>query len=111
MRALQLGEVANRNTSYNLSAGSWIIVHSLESAAASTMNAKLGLICAGLIEGRIAVKVDGIDGKKSIKPSNLMLLPCKNESFPLVACLESREQWTCMRAISEIINESLNQSN
>ncbi|CAB9519625.1 expressed unknown protein [Seminavis robusta] len=79
-------------------AGLWVVVHGLVSQAGQAMNGKLGLVFKdGLVNGRVAVEVEGFEGEKRLLPTNLQEIPFSEMQVALISTLPIAEQWKFVR--------------
>ncbi|CAB9515808.1 expressed unknown protein [Seminavis robusta] len=85
-------------------AGLWVVIHGLESQAGQAMNGKFGLVCTdGLEDGRVTVKVEGMDGWKRIRPDkNLVEVPFSEEQVALISTIEENDQWKFVKSSLEL---------
>ncbi|KAL3913261.1 MAG: hypothetical protein SGARI_000743 [Bacillariaceae sp.] len=90
-------EVENRD----MTAGQWVILHDLQSAAGAKLNGKLGRITNDEREnGRIPVQVGGAgNSAKSFKPENLKQIEYPDKFLALSACLQEQSQWAFMKTL------------
>ena len=84
-------------------AGLWVIIRDLTSPLGRAMNTKLGLISEdGVIDGRVAVKVDGFRALALLRPDNLYIHPLFEVTVSLVSCLEETDQWEYVRPLKAV---------
>ncbi|CAB9516245.1 expressed unknown protein [Seminavis robusta] len=79
---------------------SWVQISGLRGIPGDVLNNKLGIVheAKSLNDGRVTVKVDGIDGHKHMFPQYLVVLPLRSLISTMVLCLDEGVQWMFMRA-------------
>ena len=86
----------DRGVPGDLSIGSWVIVKGLKTITGYAMNGKLGYIHSGPKKERFVVEIEGLNENKTIKGCNLDPVPIDDVNRGIVACLNTKDQWSFM---------------
>ncbi|CAB9509756.1 expressed unknown protein [Seminavis robusta] len=79
-------------------AGLWVLVHGLSCQTGQPLNGKLGLVFKdGLVNGKVALELEGVEEFYLLQPSNLQQLPFSEQQLALISTLDKAEQWKYVR--------------